>query len=204
MKPTLLIFLLLTATLLDARENPFQPMEGNSPLSNNRVLPPETLKKEEIMLPPTARIVKEIRVIHQEVDGSLNETVHKVEKQIDWHKPLIVTHDGEGELGKQKYYKPLVFQKLPFISFAVAPPYLKITTGDPLIEHYLLNDPYRIVIDFKRDVAFQAVSRELESGFFTKIAVGQHKGRYRVVIYLDSYYPYEILTIEGGVVLGLK
>ena len=200
MKNLLFTFLLL-ATALIGRENPFSPPKGAAPLTNNRMLPPENLKREEIVLPSSARIVKEI---HQDVDGSVKETVHPVNKQIDWHKPLVVTHEGEGELGKKAAYEPVVFQRLPFITFAVASPYLKIATEDRIIEHYLLNDPYRIVLDFDRDTAFDKVSRDLSGGFFTKIAVTQHGNRYRVTIHLDSYYPYELLPIEGGYVLGLQ
>ena len=69
-------FLYLVAiviTLLNARENPFFPIDKKNDLSytTNQVQPPKPFHKQAITLPSSARILQSVIIEYKNLDGSI-------------------------------------------------------------------------------------------------------------------------------------
>ena len=95
------IFLLFFIVLgLGARENPFQQLLGQRDIDMSEApnLPkPKYFTVEKINLPTSARVVEDIIVKYKNVDGSIAQKSIRVNKDIDWHYPLTVTHTKKDE-----------------------------------------------------------------------------------------------------------
>jgi hypothetical protein len=79
-----------------------------------------------------------------------------------------------------------------------------IKTKDKLIRKFFLVKPFRIVLDFKKDVDFLTIKKNLKNSIVKKVVVGNHKGYYRVVIYFDAKYMYKIKKTTEGVKIELQ
>lgn len=87
------LVLICLSSLLLARENPF------SSAINPADIGKATLKKEEkiefdtgkISLPSSARILKSASVTFQNLDGSISEEIIAINKEVNWHYPLILS-----------------------------------------------------------------------------------------------------------------
>jgi hypothetical protein len=88
-----------------------------------------------------------------------------------------------------------------FIRFDQNKHLIKIKTDDELIRKFLLVNPHRVVMDFKRDAAFRTKSKKLDNVPFKEIRLGNHDGYYRVVITLDGRYRFKIDETSSGQLL---
>ncbi|MGE4294800.1 MAG: AMIN domain-containing protein [Campylobacterales bacterium] len=190
----------------DARLNPFVPLEAPESLSDSRALPPRQLSKEEIQLPPSARILKSVTLTHQDVDGSINRIDKRVDKLIDWHAPVTLNQPEAAHLPRQMgIFAPVeAVEEFEAIRFFTADEVMKLNTHDTMIRHFFLPKPSRVVMDFNNTVPFENRTAKLEGPFFSHIEMSFHATFYRVVITLDSYYPYRIETVKDGYLLGLN
>ncbi len=211
-----LMFIGLFFIILNARENPFFPVENVQDISftSNQVTKLPMLKRATVTLPSTARTLESITVTYKNLDGSIADKKVLIQNAIDWHLPIFISQNynesssvqfikkqPEKEKVKIKYKK---VASLKFISFHVKKNKMKILTKDTMLRNFLLVKPHRIVCDFKRDTDTGSFVKSLQEGFlFTKIRVGTHKGYYRVVIELDGYYSYKIKNIRGGYIITL-
>lgn len=91
-----------------------------------------------------------------------------------------------------------------FVSFTREGSVLRIRTTDPLIKRFVMDDPDRLVLDFKRLASFPGVSTTVATPFVERIAVGNHFGSYRVVLYLKGKKKYEVRPVEGGFEVEFK
>ena len=64
--------------------------------------------------------------------------------------------------------------------------------------------PFRLVLDFKRNVNFLTIQKIVKNSFVKKVVVGAHNGFYRVVIYFDAKYSYNVKKDINGVLIELK
>lgn len=199
------IFLFLTISIF-ARTNPFVPTQSTERVTSNKEDETEFFSKEQIFLPSTSRVLKKIIIVHQNMDGSIEEVSKDVDKRVDWHEPIEVFQKESNE-AKRKYsykFKKISIKDIDFINFELSKKALLINTQDEIVRQFTLTDPYRIVIDFKKDIRFFKKSLELKDSFFTKIAIGNHDKYYRVIIYLDSFYDYKIEKKEKGYLIELN
>lgn len=209
----LLIFSLI-ATLLEARDNPFFPAEGvkDLPVTSSEVQAFDPLKRAAISLPDSARVLKKVTVKYQNLDGSIGEQSIDLDNSVDWHLPLFVSQsysatkdESVPETAAPQMKASPEFKKL--VAFSEAAFYqsdktLKVVTKDPLLRDFMLVEPHRIVLDFKRDADFLTKVKVIKEGApFTTIRLGNHRGYYRVVIELDGQYRYEIDKRDGAVFL---
>ena len=209
---SVLIALLLFSPMM-ARENPFFPAEGMKelPVTSSEVESFAPLKRAAVTLPDSARVIKKVTVEYQNLDGSIDSRSIDLDHSIDWHLPLFVSQSysatrEEGDPATEAAAKkPEPFTELA--NFGEAAFYqsgktLKIVTKDPLLRHFMLVDPHRIVIDFKRDADFRSKSRTVKEGRpFKSIRLGNHKGYYRAVIELDGQYRYRIDTETDAILI---
>lgn len=81
---------------------------------------------------------------------------------------------------------------------------LEIVTNDELLRDFLLVQPHRIVMDFKRESSMKTYLQNVKNSIFTKIRIGNHDGYYRVVVELDGYYRYKLKKLSSGCLITLQ
>jgi hypothetical protein len=81
---------------------------------------------------------------------------------------------------------------------------LLVICDDKLLRHFMVADPYKVVLDFEKESAFYTQVLKLNHGAFKQITLGNHNGYYRAAILLDGHYLYEIAPVEGGYEVVLK
>jgi len=188
-----LLFLFIS-TVLIARMNPFEPVVKPQ---NTIVISPKYFKEEKVVLPSDARVLKEVVFVYQSVSGDIKEKRVEINKRIDFHRPIYITHSA----------KKFPLRELHFLNLFTM--YIKdktilIRTKDRLLRKFFLIKPFRIVLDFKRKADFLTIKKTLKNSIVKKVVVGNHKGYYRVVIYFDTKYMYKIKQISEGIKIELK
>lgn len=214
-------FLLLT---LGARENPFFPSDGERDilLTTNENMQKPSLQRVAVNLPPQARIVQKVTIEFKNLDGSLESKSIELDNSIDWHLPIFISQsyaevpkNTKSEISKSQNQplKNVVSQKTSTYSNIVSTKdlsilslekSLKLVTKDEMIRNFLLTNPHRIVIDFKKDTDVKSYIKKDSNNIFKEIRIGNHKGYYRVVIELDGYYRYDIQKKSDGYHVELK
>lgn len=198
-----LIFVsLILLFTLSARDNPFADVitKESFPVSTNIPKSLTDLKKESFRLPDTARVVKRVIIEYQNLDGSIDTLASTLDKRVDWHMPLHLTHRKAPTKGSS--YQENV--KLSFIKFSTKGNKMKVMTKDRLLRHFMLPKPYRIVLDFKGSTHFLAKKYTQFSKPFKKVRLGNHDGYYRVVVELDGQYEYQEKRDSSGITLSVR
>ena len=204
------IFLLFTLliSLSEARENPFFPAEGMEDLdvTSNKAKGFEPLKRAAVTLPDSARVIKEVTVRYQNLDGSIDTRTISLENSVDWHLPVFISQSytaetPAGKVTKSKssagYKKVASFKELSFYQSGKK---LRISTSDKLLRHFMMIKPHRVVMDFERVTDFRSKSQLLKNAPYKAIRLGNHDGYYRAVIELDGQYQYK-MGVEAGAIL---
>lgn len=207
-------FFILLCLTLNARENPFFPSSSqeNMPVSSNQIESFEPLKRASVTLPDSSRVLQEVVFTYQNLDGSVESKVLKLDQSIDWHLPIFISQSMQisqkeesftprPEIKKEKdLNKSTLLADFSFIKFvSVNRNSIKIETQDRLIRHFTMTNPHRIVIDFKRDADFLTMKKELSLDIFKSVVLGNHHGYYRVVITLDGQYKVDVESTEDGI-----
>ena len=191
-------------------------------LTNNNTEKFTPLQQASILLPNSARVLKKVIIEIQNLDGSISKRELVLNQGIDWHLPIFISQNYntavnntkkaivEKKIKKdkksvksnknvkkiKKEISPVnQFQllcKYRFIHFYYKENELLIDTEDTLIRDFLLPNPHRIVLDFKKKAFFSTYKKRLNKKFFKSIVIGNHKGYYRVVLTLDGKYTYTI------------
>jgi len=193
---------------LGARENPFFPAEGvqELPVSANIVKEYPPLKRAALTFPNSARIIKEVAVTYQNLDGSIDTKSITLDQSIDWHLPLFVSQSySANEAPKTPKSNQSAAKELfknDWIRFSHLDKEIHINTSDMMIRHFMLIRPYRVVLDFKRDSSFKTVSKEIDATPFTKITLGNHGNYYRAVIELDGQYHTSVNNDNGQITVS--
>lgn len=211
------LFLIIS---LDARENPFFPSAGEKdlPFTSNEDRKIPQLKRASITLPSHARVVKKVTIEYENLDASLETKSIDLNHAIDWHLPVFISQNYANQRAVDKEIiipknekavvkKETAYKKVAGIEharFFVSDNKLKIVNGDKLLRNFLLGQPHRIVLDFKKDTAMKTYIKKLENSVFTKIRIGNHDGYYRIVIELDGYYRYKLKKQPDGCLITLQ
>jgi len=186
------IFLLIPIFLL-ARINPFEPVITPE---NTLVVKPEYFKKVKIYLPENARVLKKIVFVYQTLSGDIKQKEVEINKNIDFHKPIIVMHNIEKfpeRVLKFSLFKMYIKNKKIFIE-----------NKNKLIRQFFLVKPFRIILDFKGKSDFSTIKKFIKNSFVEKVVIGSHGNFYRVVIYFDAKYNYKIKKDVNGVLIELE
>ncbi len=202
-----LIFSLLITSLLNARSNPFFPSEGevDIPHTSNKSTAVAPLKRATIELPAHARILQKVTIEYKNLDGSVDTKSIELENSVDWHLPIFISQNYSSSSNKSKASKK--FKKIVSLKYATYYAFgktLKIVTKDKVIRNFLLTDPHRIVIDFKRDLSLRSLNIPIENSIFSRVRVGNHRGYYRVVVELDGHYRYTMKPYKNGYIFTLR
>ena len=79
-----------------------------------------------------------------------------------------------------------------------------IDTDDKVVRHFLMINPYRIVVDFNKESHFRGNTLITNLKRIPQIALGNHDGFYRLVFYLDGHYTYNLEPTRAGYRLELR
>ncbi len=214
-----LLTLSLFITLISARENPFVSIESAdtigkaTSIKNTRA----SFVEQSIKLPSTARILKSMELHYQNLDGSIESKVVAIDKDIDWHDELVLKkafampqikiEEQAANTEKTVAVKEPIKKSLNFrdtLSIDLIEKNIWLKTQDRKIRDFLVTKPYKIVIDFEKDLSFTTKEFPLDIKPFEKIVIGNHDGYYRVVIELDGQYRYDISKVDEGFFIRLK
>ena len=205
-----LTILITLYSLILARQNPFKPVidETVLPVTTNNIEKLPEFKELRINLPNDARVLKSVTIFYQSVDGSVKKESLKVDKTIDWHKPIIVTQSEfkqrESRAKSSESRLATTYKPLPFVKFQVFKKRIKIVTKDKKIRSFHLTAPFKVVFDLKRDANFLTKKVSLNRPPFVSLNIGNHNGYYRVVVTFDSSYKYKILRVDDGYIIDVQ
>jgi len=189
-----LLFLSVFTLMLFGRINPFEPVVKPE---KTIIINPSYFKEVSVKLPNDARVLKKVVFVYQSVSGDVKQKSVEINKHIDFHKPIYISHTPKTfplkELNFLNLFKMYIKDKKIFIK-----------TKDRLLRKFFLSDPFRIVLDFKRDADFLTIKKQLSDSIVKKVVVGNHNGYYRVVIYFDAKYMYKITKTDDGVKIELQ
>ncbi len=212
-------FLVLIVVSVTARENPFKAVETSATTGKT------TYKKDtmehftsvKVQLPSSARILKSVEFHFQNLDGSIESKDVRLNQKIDWHDELIVkklvddinqpTAIVSTKIKKDKKIVKKALKKISFknlLVFTIDDKSLYIKTRDKKIRDFLITEPYKIVVDFKREISFYTKVYNLKTRYFKSITLGKHSGYYRVAIELDGKYLYKQRKVKDGYVFTLR
>ncbi len=195
-----LSFLLLTPLL--ARENPFFSTNETKKVTSNIVESKPQMGNIQYKLPDQARILKEVTFTIQNVDGSIESRKMIVDHSIDWHRPIqlsqsSIANSSGSVIGSSS-------ADFGFIRFDAKGKILTIKTSDPLVRHFVLSDPNRIVLDFKRDSGLKTEDKKLNSAPYKTVQMGNHGKFVRATITLDGRYRYALNKKDGLIIITCK
>ena len=219
MKYILTIFILLAVSLI-ARENPFEAMSSSTTTGKATYKKDtrENFTNAKVRLPSSARILKSVELHFQNLDGSIESKEVKIDQKIDWHDELIVKKNMPDVVRlvaptpkEAKVIAPKTIahkiRKINFkniVLFSIDGKSLHVKTNDIKIRDFLVTSPYKIVVDFKREVSFYTKLYDLKTRYFKSITLGKHSGYYRVAIELDGKYLYNKQKVKDGYIFTLR
>ena len=213
--------LALFALFLSGNDNPFAPPQN---IDDTAVL--DDFEKKDVVFNSDARLLKSISLTYITLDGSEKTLNLDINQSIDWHRSyaFIKTKSPQttalldvsvttpeqfnltGELNSSVNVEiPNDNGKLEeFISFASYKNKIKLIVQDEIIGNFVVGNPSKIILDFKKQTSFKTKTQRLKLGTpFKRLDLGSHKGYYRLVIYLDGKYNYKIDKDDSGYVISL-
>ena len=213
--------LALFALFLSGNDNPFAPPQN---IDDTAVL--DDFEKKDVVFNSDARLLKSISLTYITLDGSEKTLNLDINQSIDWHHSyaFIKTKSPQttalldvsvttpeqfnlsGELNSSVNVEiPNDNGKLEeFISFASYKNKMKLIVQDEIIGNFVVGNPSKIILDFKKQTSFKTKTQRLKLGTpFKRLDLGSHKGYYRLVIYLDGKYNYKIDKDDSGYVISL-
>jgi len=209
------MILVMLVVFLDARDNPFEPVKatGTTGKATYKKETRENFSSVKVQLPSSARILKSVEFRFQNLDGSIESKVVNVDNKIDWHDELIVKKLNDDMMSptapelislKKETHKIKKINFKNLILFTVDGKSLHMKTKDKKIRDFLVTSPYKIVVDFKKEVSFYTKVYSLKTKYFKSITLGKHSGYYRVAIELDGKYLYTKQKVNDGYIFTLK
>ncbi len=211
MKKVLLSCLIISSLAL-ARENPFFPSDGvkDLPITSNSDTRRPQLKRTAMTLPDSARILKQVTIKYQNLDGSLETKSIALDHKVDWHVPIFISQSyNDSKLSTKPKKRHLTSSTLSksisdFIDYSISKNSITLTTQDKLLRHFIMINPHRVVMDFRRDSSFKSKNIPLKSKPFTMIKYGNHSNYYRIVAVLDGKYRYTLKKYSDKVIVTLR
>ena len=202
---------LLLFTTLAARENPFKPVIDATvlPVTSNRVVQKPPFTQKVVQLPSDARVLTSVTIAYQALDGSIQKISVPIDRAIDWHRPILISQTSARSSSQRKRAKTKrsgtsIYRPLPFLALRFHAKHVDILTRDPKIRLFHVVDPFKIVIDFKRQARFLSRHKKIAQPPFVQVDVGNHQGYYRVVLTLDGPYRYTLTKTADGYRLRLR
>ncbi|OHD77629.1 MAG: hypothetical protein A2023_04060 [Sulfuricurvum sp. GWF2_44_89] len=197
-----LSFLLLSP--LFARENPFFPLDESKKQKVTSNIPDARPQMGTISytLPDNARVLKEVTLSIQNLDGSIEERKIEVDQSVDWHRPLLLTQGGKSSHSVVSNNSSVA--NFGFVQFYSKGKSLSVKTSDSLVRHFVLSDPNRIVLDFKHVGSFKSEKKVLNAAPYVDVTLGNHGEFARATVTLDGRYSYTLKNAGGLISITCK
>jgi len=193
MKTSYILALLLCIAPLHARENPFFAIDPSmQTTTSNQIESIPSLDSVSYALPDHARLLKEVNFTFQNADGSYETRKLIVDRSIDWHKVLVISQESGTIPPTYKTTQEGSQADFGFIRFSSNGKHLIIKAADPIERHFVLTNPNRIVIDFKRSKRFDKIEKALNAPPYLGVTLTNHKKFVRATITLDGKYRYSL------------
>lgn len=214
---------------LNARENPFFPSSGEKELvvTSNEETKKEPLKKASLSLPTHARVLQKVTVEFKNLDGTIESKSIELDNSIDWHLPILISQNHTQNQSSAKKSQELqeadediatpteepkskdsssfkTIASIKDVTLLASNKTLKIITQDEIIRNFLISDPHRIVMDFKKEIDIKNFTKKDSQIIFKEVRIGSHDGYYRVVVELDGHYRYDFKKAANGYEIELK
>ncbi|NWF66520.1 MAG: AMIN domain-containing protein [Campylobacterales bacterium] len=176
-------------------------------VTTNEVPKKDFLSKESINLPNSARKIKSFVIEYQNLDGSIDRKILKLDKDIDWHFPILISQDVENkdEIKEENKKSTEKYIKVnDSLAFSIEKNSFEIFTKDTLLREFALTDPMKIVCDFQKNTQFNSKSYKLQFLPFKEVIIGNHTDFYRFVIELDGQYRYKISKTDYGYKINVE
>ena len=186
-------FLIFVPLIMFARINPFEPVVTPE---NIKIKKPKYFRETKVYLPSDARVLKKIVFVYQTLESDIKQKEVAINKAVDFHSPIVVSHI--------KTDFPAKILSFPSFKLYIKNKKLFFATKDKLLRVFFLAKPFRLVLDFKRNADFLTIQKRVKNSFVKKVVVGSHSGFYRVVVYFDAKYSYNVKKDINGVLIELK
>lgn len=203
MHPLLFIPFLFLSPLI-GRENPFFPTSDTLAVTSNLPDSKPLLTSARYTLPDTARLLKEVTITFQHADGTIDTRTIEIDKSVDWHKPLIVMQGDSVASTSSGHLKTYSSADFGFIRFDTKGKWMTVKTAAPVIRHFALSEPNRIVIDFKSSKIFSKRDTKLNAPPFLSVSVANHGTFGRASITLDGRYRYTLKQTGETIVITCR
>ncbi|MDO9056953.1 MAG: AMIN domain-containing protein [Sulfuricurvum sp.] len=197
-----LSFLLLSS--LSARENPFFPLDESKKQKVTSNIPDARPQMGTVSytFPDQSRVLKEVTLSVQNLDGSIEERKIQVDQTIDWHRPLVLSQGGKS--AHTVAAKNSSVANFGFVQFYSKGKSLSVKAPDALVRHFVLSDPNRIVLDFKHAASFKSEKKALNAAPYLDVTLGNHGQFARATITLDGHYSYTLNKAGGLITITCK
>lgn len=203
MKKSLFLSLILGIVVF-GRENPFFALDpSKSKVSSNIIEHKEPLQNINTKFSPEDRVLKEITLTVQKLDGSVESKTYTIDKSIDWHQPLTISQSGLVK-AKANSSASVNSADFGFAKFTTQNRVLTVETSDTLSRFFTLSDPSRIVLDFDRAASIQTTEKIMNSGIFKSIQISNHNKFIRATIVLDGIYRSEMKKVGNTIKIECK
>ncbi|RLA70649.1 MAG: hypothetical protein DRG24_06585 [Epsilonproteobacteria bacterium] len=173
---TILSFLLLCTIVLEARENPFFPVESK----------PENIQRKIVKPVATLEVNEETVIEISESTASLKE----LNTSLPIIKKAVVTDVSE----------TVNFQ---YIRIIVSENKIRIETKDKLKKVFIAENPKVIILNFYHHVDFATKKRKFDIVPFYEVRLGAHKKYYSFVVELTEKRRYNVKKVQYGYELTL-
>ena len=181
--------LTLLPLLLFARDNPFTPNNQHETVKP-QVSKPKVHPQRHVVAPNVP-----VEVVKQEKKTAAPTVLRQV------HKPIHAKTKPKIHPRRKSFKKEVVnYEKARFV-FQEKSVYIE--TKDKMIKHFSIVNPPSIVIDYKAKSDFASKRKILNNRFFTKLEMGSHRTRYRVVFRLDKKHRYALSKTKYGQLLSI-
>lgn len=198
----LLIFCLSSICLLLARENPFIDYKE---VLNSKIINLDEFQDRAFNFESTIRILNEISFTFTNLDGSVETKTVKINKMVDWHDTykLLRISQRPKEISAFLSIKTPSDEQKDLLKIELKEKELKIYTKDALLRDLSAQNPSVIMLDFKHPLTFLEKTAVLKNPPYKKIEFSSNKEFYRVKIYLDGKYGYELVRSAGEYIINL-
>ena len=146
-----------------------------------------------ISLPSTARLIKKVEITYQNIDGSIDSVYLNLNGKIDWQSPLTLSHSPLKKSPPSTSRGYYINDNNIYIQYIGA-----------LQRDFIMQNPYRIVLDFDINMKYLRKKINLNNKYFKSIRYGLHDNFIRVVIELSGDYVYSLRKDKNGVNINVK
>jgi len=169
---TFLFALFLCISVLEARENPFFPIEADFDKTerNSTRVTATAIQTEKDQIPPKI------------------EDAGPKEDQAD-KKDINITVAADQNSSLQKRTETVNFQ---YIRIIVSENNIRIETKDSLMKAFIAEDPKVIILNFRHDVDFATRKHKFDIEPFYEVRLGAHRKYYSFVVELNEPHAFDV------------